>query len=172
VVAATLFAATATHHVPADCQKTFTAPMITRAVDAAYSGTGDVSRADRHHLRHYIHCARRHVSRAKMRHYLHKAWVAWKERRNPPMSSAIASWYDTEGVGACGYGTVQTGYRFASLILPCGATARFCHGAVCIVGEMADHGPYVAGRTFDFNVNMKNALGCGGVCSITWRRLS
>lgn len=160
------------HHVPADCGKTFTKPMITRAIDAAYSGTKDVSRSDRKHLRRYIHCARRHVSRTKMQHYLHNAWAAWKERRNPPMFGAIASYYTTEGTGACGFGTVQTGYRFASLILPCGAIVRFCHGSTCINGEMADHGPYISGRTFDFNYNMKNALGCGGICSITWRRLS
>jgi hypothetical protein len=162
---------TPSHHVPADCGKTFTAPMITRAIDAAYSGTHDVTQRDRHHLRHYSHCARRHVNRVKMRHHLHVAWAAWKQRRNPPMAGAIASYYTTEGTGACGFGTVQTGYRFASLFLPCGARVLFCRGATCITGEMADHGPYIAGRSFDFNWNMKNALGCGGVCFVTWRRL-
>lgn len=170
LVAAVLAAAPA-HAIPADCGKTFTKPMITRAIDAAYSGTRDVSQAERRSLRHFIHCARRHVRRARMLRYLHHAWVAWRARRNPPMAGAIASWYDTEGTGACGFGTVQTGYRFASLILPCGAVARFCHGATCINGVMSDHGPYISGRTFDFNVNMRDALGCGGICYVTWRRL-
>lgn len=146
--------------------------MITRAVDTVYAGTNDVSAAARRHLRKYVRCARRHVSKARMHRYWHDARQAWLERRNPPMSGAIASYYTTEGTGACGFGTVQTGYRFASLFLPCGARVLFCHGSACITGEMADHGPYVAGRTFDLNYNMKNALGCGGICSITWRRVS
>lgn len=160
------------HATPANCGPTFTRPMITRAINATYRGTKDVSAKERRHLRRFIHCARRHVNRARMRRILHQAWSDWNQRRHPPMYGAIASWYDTEGTGACGYGTVQTGYRFASLILPCGAIAEFCHGSVCIEGEMSDHGPYVAGRTFDFNVNMRAALGCGGVCYVTWRRVS
>ena len=170
-----VLAAAPLHGTPRDCSKTFTAPMVTRAIDRVYGGTENVSQTARRHLRHYVHCARQHVSRVKLRRYLHRAWAAWQLRRHPPpppMYPAIASWYDTEGVGACGFGTVQTGYRFASLILPCGAVAEFCHGSACIEGVMSDHGPYVGGRTFDFNVNMRDALGCGGICAITWRRVA
>jgi hypothetical protein len=158
-----------------NCEKTFSRPMITRAIDTVYRGTKDVSKKNRADLRKYLRCARRHVNRTRMHRYWRDARKAWDLRRNPPpppMSGAIASYYTTEGTGACGFGTVQTGYRFASLILPCGAIVRFCRGSVCINGEMADHGPYIAGRTFDFNYNMKNALGCGGICYVTWRRLS
>jgi hypothetical protein len=86
----------------------------------------------------------------------------------PAMSSAVASYYDLGGDGACGV-PAQEGYRFASLILPCGAQIVICNGSTCVTATMADHGPYVAGRTFDLNVNLKDALGCGGICDVTWR---
>ena len=33
---------------------------------------------------------------------------------------------------------------------------------------MSDHGPYVTGRTFDLNNNLRLALGCAGVCWVRW----
>lgn len=86
----------------------------------------------------------------------------------PAMQSAVASYYDLGGDGACGV-PAQEGYRFASLILPCGAQIVICNGSTCVTATMADHGPYVAGRTFDLNVALKDALGCGGICDVTWR---
>lgn len=86
----------------------------------------------------------------------------------PAMSSAVASYYDLTGDGACG-NPAQDGYQFASLILPCGAQVVMCNGSTCVTATMNDHGPYVAGRTFDLNVNLMNALGCGGICDVTWR---
>jgi hypothetical protein len=90
-------------------------------------------------------------------------------RRRPPMRTAIASWYGENGPGACGTGA-QTGLHFASLILACGARIRICH-AGCVVGVMADHGPYVDGRTFDLNANLRDAIGCDDLCLVRWRRL-
>lgn len=87
-----------------------------------------------------------------------------------PMSTALASYYTENGVGACGYGSVQSGYRFASLILRCGTRIRICHSG-CVTATMSDHGPYVAGRTFDLNVALKNAIGCGDLCTVTYRVL-
>jgi hypothetical protein len=87
----------------------------------------------------------------------------------PPMATSVASWYADSGPGACGYGA-QLGLRFASLFLPCGARVEFCY-AGCAVGEMADHGPYVAGRTFDLNVNLRDAISCTDLCPVRWRRL-
>jgi rare lipoprotein A (peptidoglycan hydrolase) len=86
----------------------------------------------------------------------------------PAMQSALASYYDLSGDGACG-APAQSGYSFASLILPCGARIVICNGSTCVTATMNDHGPYVAGRTFDLNVNLKDALGCGGLCEVTWR---
>lgn len=91
------------------------------------------------------------------------------DEHQAPAHIAIASWYDEHGVGACDLGPdVQTGYRFASLILKCGTRVRFC-AQRCVTAIMADHGPYVTGRTFDLNVNLRAALGCGGLCTVRWR---
>ena len=87
--------------------------------------------------------------------------------RAQPMRTALASWYDQNGPGACGTGA-QTGLKFASLTLPCGARVRFCY-AGCVTATMADHGPYVAGRTFDLNANLRRALSCPDLCRVRWR---
>ena len=81
-------------HAPADCDKTFTAPMITRAIDAAYHGTRDVTPRDRRHLRRYVRCARRPAIRSRMHAYWHHAIQAWQLRRDPPMlGPVLASYY-------------------------------------------------------------------------------
>lgn len=86
----------------------------------------------------------------------------------PPMQTALASYYTDHGTGACGVGDVQSGYRFASLFLRCGTQVVFCYRQ-CVTAIMSDHGPYVAGRTFDLNSNLKYALSCGDLCSVRWR---
>lgn len=87
----------------------------------------------------------------------------------PPMSSALASYYTDHGTGACGVGDVQSGYRFASLFLRCGTAVHFCHAGRCVEGVMSDHGPYVSGRTFDLNLNLKIALACSDLCTLLYR---
>jgi hypothetical protein len=91
-----------------------------------------------------------------------------KHRPPPPMRSALASWYALHGGGACGVHDVQDGYRFASLILRCGARIRICHRR-CVTATMADRGPYINGRTFDLNYALKTALGCPDLCWVKWR---
>jgi hypothetical protein len=87
----------------------------------------------------------------------------------PPLQTAVASWYAEHGAGACGLGPdVQSGYRFASLILRCGTQIRICYRG-CVVATMADHGPYVSGRTFDLNVGLRAAIGCPDLCVVRWR---
>jgi hypothetical protein len=89
---------------------------------------------------------------------------------NHPWRSAVASWYDEHGPGACNLGPdVQTGYRFASLILRCGTRVRFCHNSRCATATMADHGPYITGRTFDLNYQLHDAIDCPGVCTVRWQ---
>ena len=156
------------HTVPADCQKTFSKPMIERAIDSAYSGTRDVSDQDKAHLRKFIRCARTNVSRMRMKHYWKNSQKTWLIRRNPPMSSALVSWYGLGGAGACGV-SVQDGYGFASLFLPCGAVVEMCHIG-CVSAIMKDRGPYVFSRLFDLNANLKSAIGCSDLCIIKWRR--
>jgi hypothetical protein len=160
----------------AGCKKTFTIPMAERAARAVYAGAQDVSKKERQMLRRIKKCQRNQNAIHYVAWLYHRAWKQWKQRRYDaahPYSTAVASYYDTHGIGACDNsgGDVQAGYRFASLILPCGAVVEFCHGSRCVQGVMGDHGPYVGGRTFDFNTNMHDALGCGGICYITWRRL-
>jgi hypothetical protein len=87
----------------------------------------------------------------------------------PPMSPALASYYTDHGTGACGVGDVQSGYRFASLFLRCGTAVRFCHAGRCVEAVMSDHGPYVSGRTFDLNLNLKIALACSDLCNLVYR---
>ena len=87
------------------------------------------------------------------------------------LGPVLASYYTDGGGGACQIADVQSGYRFASLFLPCGQMIRMCHGANCVDAQMSDHGPYVEGRTFDLNDNLRAALACGGLCYVTWRRL-
>ena len=84
------------------------------------------------------------------------------------MSSALASWYNLEGTGACGYGSVQSGYRLANLYLACGTLVKICHYG-CVIAQVADRGPYVYGRTFDLNANLKYAIGCPDLCYVRWR---
>jgi rare lipoprotein A (peptidoglycan hydrolase) len=87
-----------------------------------------------------------------------------------PMRTAIASWYAEHGPGACNLGPdVQTGYRFASLILRCGTRIRICRNHHCVTATMADHGPYITGRTFDLNYQLSDALNCPGICTVRWR---
>jgi hypothetical protein len=98
--------------------------------------------------------------------------VKHKPKPKPkPMSTALASWYGDHGGGACGVGDVQSGYRFASLFLRCGSRVRFCHYGNCVNATMSDHGPYVSGRLFDLNANLKYALRCSDLCNVRWRRM-
>jgi rare lipoprotein A (peptidoglycan hydrolase) len=168
VLLAALALAAPYHEPPADCAKTFTAPMITRAIDAAYHGTRDVTRRDRRHLRRYLRCGRMHVNHARMHRYWRDAIHAWELRRNPPLSEALASWYDDAGQTACGF---HATYGFANLSLPCGAHVLMRGPGGEVVATMQDHGPYVGGRLFDLNPSLKNALGCGDLCTIGYRVL-
>jgi hypothetical protein len=166
-ILATLIATAVPLHT--DCPKTFTYHMDTRAAWAVYAGTHDVPQHDISMLRRIARCQRRHhnVHRAKIFNAARRAdWVERRLDRN--MSSALASYYTDHGTGACGVGDVQSGYRFASLFLRCGTVVRFCFNG-CVDAIMSDHGPYVAGRTFDLNANLKYGIGCSDLCSVRWR---
>lgn len=81
----------------------------------------------------------------------------------PVEHTALASWYpDDYGPTASG---IRYHYGFASLIFGSqwGKRIRFCHNG-CVVGRLDDHGPYIAGRTFDLNPALKAAIGCGDLC--------
>jgi hypothetical protein len=85
----------------------------------------------------------------------------------PPLQSAVASWYDQGGIGACGT-DAQAGLGFASLFLRCGTRVRMCYRG-CVIATMDDSGPYVASRSFDLNANLRAAIGFpDGVATIRY----
>ena len=86
----------------------------------------------------------------------------------PPMQTALASWYGLAGTGACGL-DAQSGLRFASLIVPCGARVLFCYRDRCATGTRADSGPFVSGRSFDLNANLRAAIACPDLCTVRYR---
>lgn len=80
-----------------------------------------------------------------------------------PYRSALASWYDADGLGgavACGGGT--GGYFFAHKDLPCGYRMEICYRG-CVVAERRDAGPYVGDREFDLDRSVRDAIGFDGV---------
>ncbi len=87
--------------------------------------------------------------------------------RRHPMRTALASWYEDGGATAS---SRHYQYGFAALIFGSewGKRIRFCSSR-CVTGTLDDHGPYVGGRTFDFNGPLKRALGCSDLCTIRWR---
>jgi hypothetical protein len=86
----------------------------------------------------------------------------------PPMQRAVASWYYDAGPTASGRHYHD---GFAALIFgnQWGKRVLFCHARRCQVGRLDDHGPYVAGRTFDLNPNLRASLHCPGLCAVRWR---
>lgn len=82
------------------------------------------------------------------------------------MQTATASWFDDHEGTACG-----THYALGFAHLPgmaCGTRVEFC-AARCAVGTMEDHGPYVAGREFDLNAGLKEAIGASDLGPLRFR---
>lgn len=161
-------------HSASACPKTFTYHMDTRAAGAVYAGTHRVRRSNVQMLSRIARCQRVTTDIPRSKKFNASQRALWKSRRHEKlldqnMSPAIASYYTDEGIGACGYGDVQGGLQFASLILRCGTMIKICHNSLCAFAKMVDHGPYVSGRTFDLNANLRAALACGGICAVRWR---
>lgn len=80
----------------------------------------------------------------------------------------LASWYYDQGLPTgCGF---HATYGIATLLpgVPCGGKVRICHNSSCVIATRDDSGPYVSGRTFDLDPVTRNALGCGGLCEVTY----
>jgi rare lipoprotein A (peptidoglycan hydrolase) len=142
------------------CAKTFTVPMITRAIDANYRGTRTVTERDKAHLRRYVRCARDPKVRPRMHRYWNKAWRAWWLRLHPPMYSGLASWYNDAGETACGF---HAGLGVANKWLPCGTRVLFNYHGRSAWAVVQDRGPYISGRVWDLNQGLAGALGFDGV---------
>lgn len=149
---------------PADCHKTFTKPMASRALYAAYAGQRRITPRDRLALSRFIRCQRRPSDRRT----LHSQWAGAITARSESqmLGPVTASWYQDGGQTACGF---HATYGFASLTLPCGARIRMRGpSGVVVTATMQDRGPYVTGRTYDLSPVLKAALGCGDICSVTY----
>src|SRR5580765_2956762 len=96
-------------------------------------------------------CSKACVERVKHRLLRHQRYVHAKERQG--MATATASWYYDAGQTASG---LHYPLGFAALIFGSawGTPVRFC-AVHCATGRLDDHGPYIAGRTFDLNPALK-----------------
>jgi hypothetical protein len=112
----------------------------------------------RYHCDQHPHCFRR--VRRHRRFLLRRAIAS--------MAVATASWYYDAGATASGR---HYRYGFASLRYGSewGKHVRFCYRMRCTTGRLDDHGPYIAGRTFDLNPALKQALGCSDLCAVHYR---
>ena len=43
----------------------------------------------------------------------------------------------------------------------------FAHAGRVVTGTVEDRGPYIAGRTFDLNPGLRDALACPDICDVT-----
>lgn len=149
------------------CAKTFTVKMVKRAVYWTYRGDRDVSRHERVQVARIVRCERFPRSERYVRRLARGIIDHWRYRHTHPLRGpVIASWYYDAGSTACG---THATYGFASLFLPCGAQITMIHGGRSVVATMDDHGPYIAGRTFDLGPSLKAALGCSDLCAVYWR---
>lgn len=147
--------------------------MDQRAAAVIYAGTRHVSPTELRHLAKFARCQRNPANTPAAVRFNRTRAAAHDLRLHPPapaMNYGVASWYALGGGGACGLGDVQSGYRVAHKTLACGTRVEIC-AARCATAIVSDRGPYVAGRDFDLNQNMRDATGCAGVCSIRWRTL-
>ena len=93
-------------------------------------------------------------------------WRRHQPREVPLPYETEASWYYDAGTTGCGFHAVS-GYGVANKTLPCGTRLRICNGARCVVAEVDDRGPYVAGRELDLNVATRDAIACD-TCQVRW----
>jgi rare lipoprotein A (peptidoglycan hydrolase) len=100
-------------------------------------------------------------------------------RRRPSSPAVTASWYGPglygHPLGCSGYGTLQPGTAgVANRTLPCGSTVRLCVASSTgcagpvVTTHVIDRGPYVAGRTFDLTVPVRDAVGLRGVGAVRY----
>lgn len=159
------------HHVPTwhghRCRKTFTASMVEAGVDATYRAEKNVSNAETLRLSRYLNCVRNPARKRMLHGYWKHAINGWQARRNPPMSSAVASVYDAAGGPiACGGDSYAMG--IANRTLPCGTHVRICYTR-CVNTIVFDRGPYIAGRDFDLSRAVQYATGFpDGVATIRY----
>lgn len=170
------------------CPKSFTLSYGRRIARGIFRGHSELSQRVYPRVRHLEICQQSRTHQRKLRRFV--GWEYWHHKKrvlahiqkaspvevsapSEPVtttSSGIASYYDLTGTTSCGQPDAQVGYSFASLFLPCGTQVEMC-AERCVTATMDDHGPYVAGRIFDLNVALKDALGCPDLCDVRYKVL-
>lgn len=149
------------------CDQLFTPEMGRRAALAVYRGTRRVSRRNLRLLGYLERCQRDPSNQPRVRAYdrargrEHDARIRVSE--TPPLSYAVASWYEDAGNTASGY---HVYYGVANKDLAFGTRVLFIYRGRSVEAIVDDRGPYIAGRTWDLNQNTAGALGFGGVDTV------
>ena len=163
-------------HVPKGCAKHFTVPMAQRAINATYRGTRDVTAHEARHVHLYIHCQWSTLHRPMLNRYLDRAIQEWRTRVQDSYQTAYVSYYyDPPGsTNCCGvnyyYGVAVCGSGGGPCV-PMGTPIEFEYDGRTVVARASDHGPYVAGRQFDLNQNVRAAIGFPGLGYVQYRIL-
>jgi rare lipoprotein A (peptidoglycan hydrolase) len=89
-----------------------------------------------------------------------------RQRHQPAMEYAVASWYYDAGRTASGW---HAYYGVANLFLAFGTRVLVAFHGRSVEAVVDDRGPYVYGRTFDLNENVAQALGFSGVQEVAYR---
>lgn len=84
----------------------------------------------------------------------------------PPMSRALASWYEDGGQTASGW---HAFYGVASRTLGFGTRVLFRYRGRAVTATVDDRGPFVYSRLFDLNQNVAGALAFSGVDTVAYR---
>ncbi len=137
------------------CSKTFTVPMVQRAIDATYAGTRPVSVAQRRRLRRYVRCRR--VSSTGR--YLHRYWLeaidAQSRRRNPFTGYAMSGTVSTFGPPLEGASQTADGGDDTRPCIALRDTSTLGRWFKVTIGGHAatllhcDSGPYAGSRSID-----------------------
>jgi Lytic transglycolase len=171
-------AASAHRHGRWWCHKFYTPSAVERMARHTYAGTRKVSGVELRRLGYAEMCLRPSRTEPRVRRYdrhlakLHDRRVA---ALVPPLSYAVASWYDDSGATASGfhsyYGVAVCGSGGGPCV-PFGTRILFCLNG-CVTAIADDHGPYVSGRAFDVNQNVAAAIGLmgAGVATVGYRIL-
>jgi len=147
------------------CERTYSVEMGRRAIDAIWRDH-TASPGERIDFHRYLRCQRNpHAGRYLRWRYRHDALRKSQSAMSGPV---IASWYDDSGTTGCGFHAVL---GVATLIgVPCGGSVLLCHRRACVTATRDDSGPYVGGRSFDLNAEVRAALGCPDLCDVTYSR--
>jgi rare lipoprotein A (peptidoglycan hydrolase) len=101
---------------------------------------------------------RRHAAATPTPASMNVSTMSWYIDNESQTASGVHDYY---GFAACGYGGC----------VPMGTRIEFCNvddRARCVVATRDDSGPYVGGREFDLNQNVKAAIGFDGLGPVAW----